>query len=211
MSNHSGEESSPPMASDDLLRAARVGNSAAVGKLLEGYSAYFILLTRVQIGAKLRGKVDPSDIVQETFLSAHRQFSQFRGQSERELLAWLRRILAGQLAMTFRQYLGTQGRDVRLEREIADQLDRSSASMDGGLAASGSSPSQTVSRREQAVLLAEALSRLPEDYREVIVLRHLEALSFADIAARMGRSGDSVEKLWVRALGQLRREMEGQA
>jgi RNA polymerase sigma-70 factor (ECF subfamily) len=79
--------------------------------------------------------------------------------------------------------------------------------LDRGLVAQQSSPSQQAARREQAVLLADALEQLPEDYREVLVLRHLEALTFPEVAARMGRSLDSVEKLWMRGLVRLRQVM----
>jgi RNA polymerase sigma-70 factor (ECF subfamily) len=72
-----------------------------------------------------------------------------------------------------------------------------------------STPSRHAARREQAVLLAEALERLSEDYREVIVLRHLEGLTFPDVAKRMNRSEDSVQKLWVRSLASLRRSLGG--
>jgi RNA polymerase sigma-70 factor (ECF subfamily) len=82
--------------------------------------------------------------------------------------------------------------------------------MDGGLVASYSTPSQHAARREQAVLLADALGKLPDDYREVIILRHLEGLPFAEVAGRMGRSEDSVQKLWVRALANLRRTLGGE-
>lgn len=192
-----------------LLQQARGGSEAALGQLLESYSPYLTLLARVQIGRRLQGKVDPADLVQETFLEAHRQFGQFRGATEGELVAWLRRILAGQFALLLRRYLGTKGRDITLERELAFQMDQSSQILDGGLLASYSTPSQHAARREQAVLLAEALAKLPEDYREVIILRHLEGLAFAEVAQRMERSEDSVQKLWVRALGSLRRSLGG--
>jgi len=200
------DESPAPMATDvpTMLTQARQGDGSARGRLLESYSRYLTLLARLQIGRRLRGKVDPADIVQETFLEATRQLEQFRGNSEGEFLAWLRRILAGQIALTIRRYLGTRGRDVKLERELAVQLDQSSAMLDRGLVANYSTPSQHASRREQSVLLAEALGRLPEDYREVIILRHLEALPFAEVAETMKRSQDSVQKLWVRALANLR-------
>lgn len=193
-----------------LIDQARHGDEGARGKLFEAYSTYLTLLARGQIGHRLQGKVDASDIVQETFLEAHRQIGGFRGTSEAELVVWLRRILAGQIALVLRHYLGTKGRDMNLERELAGQLDESSASLDGGLISPHSSPSQRASRREQAVLLAEALDRLSEDYREVIILRHIEGLSFADVAARMDRSEDSVQKLWVRALASLRRSLGSQ-
>ena len=97
----------------------------------------------------------------------------------------------------------------KLERELATQLDESSQAMNADLAASGSTPSQHVSKREQAVLLAQALEKLPEDYREVIILRHLEALTFPQVAERMNRSEDSVQKLWVRALARMRQRLGG--
>lgn len=192
-----------------LLDQARTGNEAALGQLLESYTKYLKLLARVQIGRRLQGKVDASDVVQETFLEAHRQIANFRGGSEGELLGWLRRILAGQIALTLRRYIGTKGRDVKLERDLAVQLDNSSRAMNGDFVRSHSTPSQHASRREQSVLLAEALSRLSEDYREVIILRHLEGLTFPEIAARMHRSEDSVQKLWVRSLTNLRRILGG--
>ncbi len=192
---------------EHLLRTARTGDAATLGDLLELYRRYLSLLARVQIGRHLQGKVDASDIVQETFLEAHRNFPRFRGSSEGELVRWLRQILATRLADLLRRYLGAQGRDVRLEREIEDAFDRSSALLDRGLVAPHSSPSQQAARREQAVLLADALGELPDDYREVLVLRHLEGLTFPEVAARMGRSLDSVEKLWMRGLVRLRQIM----
>jgi RNA polymerase sigma-70 factor (ECF subfamily) len=147
----------------------------------------------------LQGKVDAADLVQDTFLEAHRHFAQFRGTGEAELVCLLRQILAGLLANLVRQYCGTQRRDLRLERELADELDQSSRTLDRSLAAPHSTPSERAMRREHAVLLANALERLPDDYREVIILRHLEGRSFAEVSQRMGRSVDSVKNLWARA------------
>jgi RNA polymerase sigma-70 factor (ECF subfamily) len=187
-----------------LLSEARTGDAAKLGRLLEVYRRYLALLARVQIGQHLQGKVDASDIVQETFLEAHRNFAGFRGTSEGEFICWLRRILAGKLADLVRRYLGTQGRDVRLEREIDHALDRSSIMLGQGLISPQASPSQQVEHREQTVLLADALQKLPADYREVLILRHLEGMTFPEIAKKMGRSLDSVEKLWMRGLVKLR-------
>ncbi|HZY83424.1 MAG TPA: sigma-70 family RNA polymerase sigma factor [Gemmataceae bacterium] len=195
---------------EQLLQEARAGDGATLGRLLEQYRRYLALIANVQIGQRLRGKVDASDLVQETFLEAHRNFGRFRGTSEGELVRWLRQIMAANLADLLRRYLGTQGRDVRLEREIEDAFDRSSVLLDRGLVALGPSPSQLASHREQAVLLADALGELPDDYREVLVLRHLEGLTFPEVAGRMGRSLDSVEKLWMRGLARLRQVMGGQ-
>jgi RNA polymerase sigma-70 factor (ECF subfamily) len=193
-----------------LLRDARTAGGPALGRLLELYRNYLRLLARLQLGRRLRGKADESDLVQETFLEAHRHFGRFRGTTEAELVSWLRQILAGVVANLLRRYCGTKRRDVRLERELADDLARSSQALVGGLAARQSSPSQRAVRREQAVLLADALGRLPEAYQEVIVLSHLEGLPFPEVARRMGRSVDSVKNLWARALARLRRSLGDQ-
>src|SRR5205814_5374688 len=116
-------------------------------------------------------------------------------------------ILAGCLAHLIRRYFGTQARDVRLERELEADLDQSSRALVMTLASPQSTPSERASRREQDGLLAEALEKLPEDYREVIVLRHLEGLTFPEVAQRMGRTLDSVEKLWLRAVTRMRQSM----
>jgi RNA polymerase sigma-70 factor (ECF subfamily) len=108
-----------------------------------------------------------------------------------------------------RRYCGTRRRDVRLERRLVDELDQSSRVLDQGLVAPQSSPSNQASHREQAVLLADALEELPPDYREVIILSHLEGLSFPEVASRMGRSVNSVKNLWARALARLRRSLGG--
>jgi RNA polymerase sigma-70 factor (ECF subfamily) len=187
-----------------LLHAARGGDDVARGRLLELYRNYLLLLARFQIGRRLQGKAEPADLVQETFLEAHRHFDRFRGRTEAEFVSWLRQILAGTFANLLRRYLGTRQRDARLERDLEAELDRSSREMDAALLARGSTPSQRAVRREQAVLLADALERLPPDWREVIVLRHLEGLAFAEVARRMGRSLDVVKKLWPRALARLR-------
>jgi len=189
---------------DYLLRLARAGDGEARGRLLELYRNYLALLARMQIGRRLQGKVDDSDLVQETFLSIHRDFGSCRATNEAQFVSWLRQVLAARLTDLVRHYCAAQRRDVRLERQLAEEVDRSSQAMELGLAAAQSSPSQQAVRREQAVLLADALQTLPADYAEVIVLRHLDGLSFPDVARRMGRSLDSVEKLWVRALARLR-------
>ena len=192
-----------------LLVAARAGDPDARGQLFELYRGYLTVLASVQLGRRLRRKVDAADVVQETFLEAHRDFVRFRGETEAELTAWLRQVLARNLANLLRHYYGVQARDVRLERDLYAELERSSQALNRGLADPHSTPSRQADRREQAVLLADALNRLPSAYRDVIVLRHLEGHTFAEVARRMGRSLDSVDKLWVRALSRLRRILKG--
>ncbi len=194
-----------------LLERARQGDNPALGRLLESYRAYVVVLARVQIGRRLQGKVDASDMAQEALLGACRDFPQFRGTTEKELLAWLRAILASLLANLVRHYQGTQRRDVRLERQLTAELEESSQALDRGLVAAQSSPSQQAIRREQSVILAEALGRLPAEWRELLILRHLDGLTFPEVAERLGRSVDSLKKQWPRALAGLRRLLREKA
>jgi RNA polymerase sigma-70 factor (ECF subfamily) len=193
------------------MAAARRGQSDALGALLELYRNYLHLLARTQIDLHLQGRVSPSDVVQETFLQACRHFGQFRGGSDKELLAWLRQILVHNLARLVEKQVRAQKRDVRREVSLErclSMLDHSSAQLEAALVRNGSSPSAQAQRRELAALVADQLARLPAHYREVIVLRNLEGLPFDEVARRMGRTPGAVRILWLRALDQLRHWQE---
>ncbi|OJW05492.1 MAG: hypothetical protein BGO49_01980 [Planctomycetales bacterium 71-10] len=203
--NRAGE-TTPPV--ERLLDAARGGDGAALGLLLGRYHNYLTLLARVQLGRRIQAKLDVADVVQDVSLEVHRRIASFRGGSEGEFLSWLRQILGGVLANQVRRYFGAKRRDVRLERDLFEDLDQSSRAMAAPLVAAESSPSAQAARREQAVILADALDDLAADYREVIILRQLQGLSFPEVAERMGRTQDSVKNLWARALAKLRRRLE---
>ena len=167
-------------------------------------------MARVEVGRRLQRKIDASDLVQEACLEAHRCFDRFDGTTEAQFLAWLRTILARRVAKTVRHYVGTQGRDIRqeLENDLTASFERAGQRLADLAIPRAEHPSQQILKREQAVLLADALEELPPDYREVMLLRHWEDLTFPQIAERMDRTVDSVQKLWIRALARLRTTME---
>ena len=195
---------------EQLIERARGGDAAALGRLLELYRNYLKLVARSLIGTALRAKLEPSDLIQETFLKAHREFAGFAGRGEPELIAWLRRILARTVADQVKHHR-RKGRDHLRQESLDLLLDRSDETMHLALASCAASPSEGASRREQAVLLADAVSQLPPDYREVFILRTLEHVPFEDVAARMGRSVGAVRMLWARALEHLNRSLENEA
>jgi RNA polymerase sigma-70 factor (ECF subfamily) len=160
------------------------------------------LLASIKIGSCFRGKVDASDLVQETFLEAHRNFHLFQGTEELQFACWLRQILAARVANLIRYYF-SQKRDIRLEQRLDDPENPSPLPC-CELARSMCSPSQQAARREQAGILADALEQLPQHYREVMILRHFEELTFPEVARKMNRTQDSVEALWRRAIVRLR-------
>lgn len=196
---------------DSLLTAARQGSRSCLGRLLMLYTNYLKLLVSAQIDNRLRTRVSPSDIVQETFFEAHRDFDQFRGQSTAEFAAWLRKIVVNNVLRVVEQHLLTEKRDVRREvslAEIGRRLEQSTVRLETLLAEQGNSPSGCAVQREQEILLADALAHLPDDYRDVIVLRHIEGLPFEEVAERMERSSGAVRMLWLRALKSLRETLQ---
>lgn len=192
---------------EQLLKSARAGNADAQGELMELYRNYLRLMARSLIGQALRVRLDPSDLVQETFLKAHREFSSFRGTVESQLVAWLRTILVRSLADQVEHH-NARVRNHRRQESLEALLERSSDSLQHALATPVGSPSAEASRRERSVLLADALARLPNDYREVFTLRSLERVPVDEIATRMDRSVNAVHKLWARAMSALHRELE---
>jgi RNA polymerase sigma-70 factor (ECF subfamily) len=194
-------------AAEALLLGAKAGDRDDLGELLTRYRSYLMLLATNQIEKRLQPRVSPSDIVQETMLKAHKNFGQFEGSSEKELLAWLRQILIHSLARFVEQYMLAAKRDIR--REIS--IDHSPHAEDDNLSPrrselpfEGQSPSGIVQQREETRLLAQRLAELPEDYREVLVLRNIQGLSFEEAAARLDRSVGATRMLWLRALEKLR-------
>jgi RNA polymerase sigma-70 factor (ECF subfamily) len=188
---------------ESLLDRARQGKGESMGQLLQMYRNYLTILATIQLDRKLRRRVNPSDLVQETMLAAHRDFAKFRGHSEPEFLAWLRQVLINCLHHAVEVHLRAKKRDVRREvsiEQVGAALDRSAVSLAHLLVDRGGSPSASFRQRERAVALADQLAQLEPDYRDVIVLRNLQGLPFDEIAERMDRRTGAVRMLWLRAI-----------
>jgi RNA polymerase sigma-70 factor (ECF subfamily) len=170
---------------------------------LERFRPYLRLLGRLHLDRRLQGKLDPSDVVQETLLKAHEKIEQFRGESDQELAGWLRQILANQLRMAARRF-GAGTRDVGREQSLEGSLEESSVRLERWLADEQSSPSRMVERQERLLRLAEALGQLSEDQRTAVELHHLKGVPVAELARQMGRSGAAVTNLLYRGLKRLR-------
>ena len=170
---------------------------------LEAYRDYLHLLARLHLGARIRAKLDASDVVQQAILHAHERRAQFRGGTEGEWLAWLRAILANALAAAARRF-ATEARDLGRERSLEADLDLSSSRLEGMLAADQSSPSERAERNEEVLRLAEALDGLPEAQRQAVELHYLRGWSLAEVAEHLGRGKSAVAGLLHRGLEQLR-------
>lgn len=190
-----------------LISRARRGSGDSLGRLLQMYRNYLMVLAGTQIERRLQPRMSPSDIVQETMLRAHANFAQFRGASEPELIGWLRQILVNNLAKFVEQHVLAARRDVRREvsiERLGQALEQSTIQLAALLPAGSRSPSAAAQQREEAVLLADRLAMLAPDYREVLMLRNLQGLPFETIAQQMDRSVSATRMLWLRAIDKLK-------
>lgn len=189
-----------PCDDDPLARAiaaARSGDAQVLGRLLDACGGYLRLVAGSELSRDLAAKVSASDLVQETFLGAHRDFARFRGRTEAELRAWLRGILLHNLGRIRRHYRDTDKRQVR----------RESAVVHGGpsgpwpvLADQSTTPATRAVNRERVEAVLAALQRLPEPHRSVVIWHQCEGETFEAIGRRLGRTDEATRKLWARAL-----------
>jgi RNA polymerase sigma-70 factor, ECF subfamily len=186
---------------ESWIAAARRGDRVALERALMSFRDYLLLIANEEMDPALKGKEGASDLVQETFLQAHDRIASFHGHSPQEWRNWLRSILIHSLANKRRRFLATAKRKVHREISVEE--------WDGlGVAASDETPSSELCRRERAAAVVEALARLPERYREVVVWHQRDRLTFAQIGRRREISAEAARKIWTRALGRLRKELE---
>lgn len=187
----------------NLLDQARAGSTVALGRLMEGCRKYLLLVANEALDSDLRPKGGASDLVQDTFVGAHRDFAEFHGSTEPELLAWLTKILTNRISNNVRHYRYTHKRDVAREVSLEAGFDPQ------GLAPNQEiGPDQAAIAQDEAGRLKRAIASLPEPLREVLVLRTWERRSFAEVAARLNGTPESVRKLWGRAVRQLQEELD---
>lgn len=188
------------------ILAASAGSREDLGQLLEGCRQYLLLVAGEELPAGLKPKLGASDLVQETFIEAQRHFDRFRGRSEADLLAWLRRILVHNVQDTIRRFRRAGKR--RIDRELR-LLEPASGGDPARLTAPARAPSPVGKCDENRELLERAFDRLSDDHRRVIELRNLQLESFEEIGRLMGRTPDAARKLWRRAIETLQRQMGG--
>jgi RNA polymerase sigma-70 factor (ECF subfamily) len=200
------DESPPTDEAAGYGTTAHGGSREALGEALESCRAYLLLVANRELDDDLQAKGAPSDLVQDTFLEAQRDFGRFHGDSPEALRAWLRQILLHNIANFTRRFRDTNRREIA--REVTLDCDRPSTAGPFQFATSDPSPSAEVMADERAAALDAAIGRLPKDYRRIIELRHGDGLSFVEISCQLGRSDNAVRKLFFRAVERLKQELD---
>ncbi len=165
-------------------------------------------MPRLQLDAPLAGKVDLSGVVQQMLFEAYQSAGEFQTLPTGRRTIWLRQVLAHNLADEIRK-LRTDRRDVRRERSFEAAIESSSQRLERWLQTADPTPSEKLSRQEQALQLADALSRLPEAQREALVLHYWQGQKVGEIATQLGRARAAVAGLLKRGLEQLREKFTG--
>jgi len=183
-----------------LLQGARRGDRKALGRLLDSCRAYLLQIAQMELPDRLHGKIDPTDVVQDTFLEAQTGFGGFDGDTEPALLAWLRGILRHNLTDVARRF----HRDKRAVGREFPLDDSANEALQNELLDDESTPSSHARSREQDEAVQRAVEQLPAHYRDVILRHDYHGLSFEEIGPRLGKSPEAARKLWERAIKQLR-------
>ncbi len=196
----------------ELLGRAREGDQDAIGNLLRHCRPYLSILASRKLDPIMSARLSGSDVVQQTYLEAIRDFDKFRGHSIEEFAAWLNGILTHNVQEATQVHIVAQKRSVYREQSRDD----SNAAGEGHhqISINQSSPSSRAMRGERAIALANAMAILPENQFEVVRLRYIEGWSLADIARRTGQSDSAVASLIKRGLQKLRvslRAMKGES
>jgi RNA polymerase sigma-70 factor, ECF subfamily len=170
---------------------------------LESFRNYLLLLARVLLDGRLRGQLDPDDLVQQTLTRALEKRDRFRGSDDAQRAAWLRTLLNHTLIDAARKL----ARAGRIARPLEAAIEQSSARLEAFVAADQTSPSGQVERQERLLRLADALAALPDAQRQAVELKHLQGLALVEVARWLGRSVSAVAGLLQRGLRALREDL----
>lgn len=205
----SSNEDSPVIL--DLLRRAGAGDRAALGELLALYEPRLRLVIDLRLDRRVQGRLDPSDVLQETFLEAAMRFDDYLRDRPMPVFLWLRFLTVQKVHLLHRQHLGVQARDAGREVSLDQTFlpEASSHILAEQLAAGQSTPSQQAMKAEMQQRLQQALEVMDPLDREVLVLRHFEQLSNVETARVLGVGEAAASRRYTRALGRLKDILAG--
>ena len=188
----------------DLVRQAQAGHDEALNRLFERYYDRVRRIVRLRLGKHLRTSLDSADILQETFIAAVRSFERFEMRDEASLIHWLSKLAERQI-IAAADYHGAKKRDKR--REVPLPTATGSTSQSGfrpEFAAETTPPLDGLAAQEQIDIVENCLQELPEEYRELILMRNYAGASWELVAEETGRpSGAAARMMHARAMIEL--------
>lgn len=194
---------------DVLLEDARNGDREALGRLLLSYRDHLVRIVKIRMDTRVQSRVDPTDVVQDTYMEATRRFAEYIDNPNMEFFLWLRFLTIQRLIQVHRFHLGAQARDAAREVSInrSPTPQATSAVLAAQLLGSLTSPTRAAVRQEDQAMLEKALNDMDELDREVLILRHFERLSVSETAQVLNLSDSGASSRYFRALGKLKKIM----
>jgi len=196
---------------EELVRRVRDGDRRALEDLFARHRSRLRTMVRVRLDPRLRGRLDPSDVLQEAYLEAVRRLDRYLRDPRMPFFLWLRWLTGQKILDLCRRNFGAQRRDQRREVSTGrgSSLTAISSSMAETIADKHTPPSEALARMELRALLEEALDKLPPIDREVLSLRHLEQLTNCEVAHELGITEGAASRRYMRALEKVKRVLEG--
>lgn len=191
----------------ELLIQAKTGDVLAIEQLFNRYRFRLRHMVSVQIDRRLASRIDPSDVVQEALIEAHRLLPTYLASRPVAFFPWLQQITTNRLIDLHRRHLLAGRRTVRRESEPRTSEDLSSRMLTDRLLNQESGAARMI-REELRLRVEQALERLPDELRKILILRHLESLSVAEVADRMQIAEGTVRSRQFRALALLRQLLD---
>ena len=188
----------------NLIRQACEGDDSALGLIVSRLRNYLLLVANAEMQPSIRSKFCGSDIIQQSMLEAHQAIGAFRGTTESELKAWLKKIVLSNLVDETRRYQKTRKRDT--SREVPVDWHAQPLAQPNGQTASW-----MVSKNEFDQQLFIAIHELPARQRHVIEARHRDAMPYSKIAVELNITEDAARKLWTRGVNSLKRTLSKSA
>ena len=190
---------------DDLNDLQQSTDRSAFNDVLLRYRDRLKRMVTMRLNPRLQGRIDASDVVQQTLMDAWKGQEGFRGTTHGERMAWLRVILTRVILRADRDLLKTEKRGEGREKTLQSAIDQTSVRIEQMAIGNERDPVSVAVRAEQTLKLAAAMEQLPDDYRRVLQLRHIDGRSHAEIAKEIGRTSAATRMLWVRALEALKK------
>jgi RNA polymerase sigma-70 factor (ECF subfamily) len=188
-----------------LLRETAQGSRRATDELFHRLGPYLMMCARTQLDSELRAKVRESDLVQKSLMEAHRELPRFEGSSVVDLVVWLEKILKSNVADERRRLEASKKHGVEPEFSLDDSQSKESHTARQKLYELPNFSDSSILRDQK---LDEAISRLPLEYQEVILLHHREKMTFPQIGKLTQKSADAARMLWGRAVKRLQMELD---
>jgi RNA polymerase sigma-70 factor, ECF subfamily len=191
----------------ELLRRAGEGDGQALGDLFARHRDRLRRMVQMRLDHRLLGRIDPSDVLQDTYMEVSRSLAAYLRRPELPFFLWLRFLAGRKIQALHRHHLRTRARDAGREVALAHGAlpQASSESLAAQLLGRFTTPSQAAVRAELALRVQEALNDMDPLDREVLALRHFEQLSNAETARVLGISEAAASNRFVRALKRLKK------